>query len=349
MVNIEYGLDPSIGKATMQAAQESVRLLGDASASFEKNCVRGIQANRERISKLLHEKIGYDNAAAVAKKAHREGSTLKEAALNLGVLTSEEFDQLVVLEKMIGNHLAIGLYRVPYSWKKELPAIDAVVASLHILITTAIVLFPVFVILRYDSAVLSGVTLMLFVCVVWLKLVSYAHTNYDVRALVKSLDKRNDALSMTWDCVLSNSLKYPRKHWKYRTIDTGEGGHWVKRNSSNDDVAFLRPKSREPKEKAKEITRKMRESVRSEPMNLPSIFKGYAGDEGSYNVFGNDSGSESELTISTLRKTFHWSNRPRPSSWLLTESSVSREAKKGLFGRCPKGIRMLEQLLRPAL
>ncbi|XP_075642343.1 fumarate hydratase 1, mitochondrial isoform X2 [Castanea sativa] len=90
----------------------SVRLLGDASASFEKNCVRGIQANRERIAKLLHEslmlvtslnpKIGYDNAAAVAKKAHKEGSTLKEAALKLGVLTSEEFDTLVVPEKMIG-------------------------------------------------------------------------------------------------------------------------------------------------------------------------------------------------------------------------------------------------------
>nr|GMD12121.1 fumarate hydratase 1, mitochondrial [Ipomoea batatas]GMD19962.1 fumarate hydratase 1, mitochondrial [Ipomoea batatas] len=90
----------------------SVRLLGDASASFEKNCVRGIQANRERISKLLHEslmlvtclnpKIGYDNAAAVAKKAHKEGTSLKEAALNLKVLNAEEFDQLVVPEKMIG-------------------------------------------------------------------------------------------------------------------------------------------------------------------------------------------------------------------------------------------------------
>ncbi|KAG7967247.1 hypothetical protein I3843_08G090000 [Carya illinoinensis] len=72
----------------------SLRLLADASASFEKNCVRGIQANRERISKLLHESlmlvtslnpvIGYDNAAAVAKKAHKEGTTLKEAALKLG-------------------------------------------------------------------------------------------------------------------------------------------------------------------------------------------------------------------------------------------------------------------------
>lgn len=90
----------------------SLRLLGDASASFEKNCIRGIQANQERISKLLHEslmlvtslnpKIGYDNAAAVAKKAHEEGTTLKHAALNLGVLTSEEFEKLVVPEKMIG-------------------------------------------------------------------------------------------------------------------------------------------------------------------------------------------------------------------------------------------------------
>ncbi|CAN1324187.1 Fumarate hydratase 2 [Linum perenne] len=80
----------------------SVRLLGDASASFEKNCVKGIQANKERISKLLHEKIGYDNAAAVAKLAHKEGLTLKEAALKLAVLSSDEFDKLVVPEKMIG-------------------------------------------------------------------------------------------------------------------------------------------------------------------------------------------------------------------------------------------------------
>ncbi|KAL7226982.1 hypothetical protein ACSBR1_021948 [Camellia fascicularis] len=92
---------PMIANALLHISP-SVRLLGDASASFKKNCVRGIQANRERISKFLHEKIGYDNAAAVAKKAHKEGSTLKEAALNLGVLTSEEFDQLVVPEKMIG-------------------------------------------------------------------------------------------------------------------------------------------------------------------------------------------------------------------------------------------------------
>ncbi|CAL5421151.1 unnamed protein product [Camellia sinensis] len=112
-----------------------------------------------------------------------------------------------------------------------------------------------------------------------------------------------------------------------------EGGHWVKENSSNDDASFLQPKSREPKEKAKEITRKMRGSLRGEPMDLPSILKGYVGDESSYNVSGSDSGSESELTISTLRKSFHWSNRPRPSSLLSTESFVSREAKKRLSER----------------
>ncbi|PKA58401.1 Fumarate hydratase 2, chloroplastic [Apostasia shenzhenica] len=94
----------------------SLRLLGDASYSFERNCVRGIQANCERIAKLLHEslmlvtslnpiyeqKIGYDKAAAVAKKAHKEGTTLKQAALNLGVLTGQEFDELVVPQKMLG-------------------------------------------------------------------------------------------------------------------------------------------------------------------------------------------------------------------------------------------------------
>ncbi|KAK3182987.1 hypothetical protein Dsin_030273 [Dipteronia sinensis] len=92
----------------------SVRLLGDSSASFERNCVKGIQANKERISKLLHEslmlvtslnpKIGYDNAAAVA---HKEGTTLKDAALKLGILTSEEFDTLVVPEKMIDELVTI--------------------------------------------------------------------------------------------------------------------------------------------------------------------------------------------------------------------------------------------------
>nr|AGH55992.1 acyl CoA:diacylglycerol acyltransferase [Tetraena mongolica] len=66
---------------------------------------------------------------------------------------------------------------------------EPVVVFFHIIITTTSVLYPVFVILRCDSAVLSGVTLMLLTCVVWLKLVSYAHTNHDLRSLAQSTDK----------------------------------------------------------------------------------------------------------------------------------------------------------------
>ncbi|XP_010925472.1 diacylglycerol O-acyltransferase 1-2 isoform X2 [Elaeis guineensis] len=68
---------------------------------------------------------------------------------------------------------------------------EPVVITLHVIITTAEILYPVIVILRCDSAVLSGITLMLFASVVWLKLVSYAHTNYDMRTLSKSLDKED--------------------------------------------------------------------------------------------------------------------------------------------------------------
>ncbi|KAL5768587.1 hypothetical protein ACOSP7_015136 [Xanthoceras sorbifolium] len=71
--------------------------------------------------------------------------------------------------------------------QKYLP--EPVVVVLHVIITTASVLYPVFVILRCDSAFLFGVTLMIFACIVWLKLVSYAHTNYDMRSLAKSVDK----------------------------------------------------------------------------------------------------------------------------------------------------------------
>ncbi|MFW5680282.1 MAG: class II fumarate hydratase [Pseudomonadota bacterium] len=91
---------------------QSTRLLADGARSFTDNCVVGIEANEDRIAKLLHEslmlvtalnpKIGYDNAAKVAKKAHAEGTTLKEAALALGLLTAEEFDQWVRPENMLG-------------------------------------------------------------------------------------------------------------------------------------------------------------------------------------------------------------------------------------------------------
>jgi len=91
---------------------QSIRLLADASRSFTDNCVVGIEANRDRIEKLLYESlmlvtalnphIGYDNAAKIAKKAHKEGTTLKQAGIELGLLTSEQFDQWVRPEQMIG-------------------------------------------------------------------------------------------------------------------------------------------------------------------------------------------------------------------------------------------------------
>ncbi len=92
---------------------QSVRLLADACESFADKCVAGLTANRETINKYLanslmlatalNPHIGYDNAAKVAKKALAENITLKEAALNLGLLSSEQFDELVQPEKMIGS------------------------------------------------------------------------------------------------------------------------------------------------------------------------------------------------------------------------------------------------------
>ena len=90
---------------------QSVRLLGDACDSFREHCVVGIEANTKRISAILNESlmlvtalnpyIGYDKAAAAAKKAHKEGTTLKQACLSLGVLTEEQFDKWVRPEQMI--------------------------------------------------------------------------------------------------------------------------------------------------------------------------------------------------------------------------------------------------------
>ncbi|KAL0579122.1 fumarase fum1 [Marasmius crinis-equi] len=90
---------------------QSIRLLADGSRSFTKNCVVGIQANEKRINTLLNESLmlatilnshlGYDNVAKCAKKAHKEGTTLKEATVALGLLTPEEFDQKVRPELML--------------------------------------------------------------------------------------------------------------------------------------------------------------------------------------------------------------------------------------------------------
>jgi fumarate hydratase class II len=94
------------------AVLQSIRLLADGCRSFRMHCAEGIEPRRERIEQLLHESlmlvtalnphIGYDNAAKAAKKAHKEGKTLREAVIELGLLTGERFDEVVRPEKMIG-------------------------------------------------------------------------------------------------------------------------------------------------------------------------------------------------------------------------------------------------------
>jgi len=91
---------------------QSIKLIADACDSFTDNCVVGIKPNLINIKKNLENSlmfvtslnpvIGYDNSAKAAKKAHKENKTLKEAVLELGLLTSEQFDQAVRPEKMIG-------------------------------------------------------------------------------------------------------------------------------------------------------------------------------------------------------------------------------------------------------
>jgi fumarate hydratase class II len=95
----------------IHACLQSLRLLADGSRSFEEHCVRGIEANEARIRELVERSlmlvtalsphIGYDRAAEIAKKAHREGSTLREAALRLGYVKAEDFDRWVRPESMI--------------------------------------------------------------------------------------------------------------------------------------------------------------------------------------------------------------------------------------------------------
>jgi fumarate hydratase class II len=89
---------------------QSLRLLGDACRNFNEFCAAGIDANRARIHEnlarslmlvtALNPHIGYDNAAKIAKKAHKDGTTLKEAALALGLVTAEDFDRWVDAKKM---------------------------------------------------------------------------------------------------------------------------------------------------------------------------------------------------------------------------------------------------------
>jgi len=92
---------------------QSARLIGDACVSFTENCAKGIEANLPNVQKhlenslmlvtALNTKIGYYKAAEIAKYAHKNGTTLKEAAVGLGHVTSEEYDEIVDPSKMIGS------------------------------------------------------------------------------------------------------------------------------------------------------------------------------------------------------------------------------------------------------
>ena len=92
---------------------QSARLIGDACVSFDENCAQGIEPNYENLKKnlnnslmlvtALNTKIGYEKSAKIAKTAHLNGTTLKEESINLGYLTSEEFDEWVCPENMCGG------------------------------------------------------------------------------------------------------------------------------------------------------------------------------------------------------------------------------------------------------
>jgi fumarate hydratase class II len=95
----------------IHAFLQSARLLADGCRSFEEHCARGIEPNAARIRELLDRSlmlvtalsphIGYDRAAEIAKKAHKESTTLREAALALGYVKAEDFDRWVKPEAMI--------------------------------------------------------------------------------------------------------------------------------------------------------------------------------------------------------------------------------------------------------
>lgn len=92
---------------------QSIRLLADGMRSFDAHCVAGIEARRDRIATLMQQSlmlvtalvphIGYDRAAKIAARAHREGLTLREAALASGDVSGEQFDQWVTPSAMVGE------------------------------------------------------------------------------------------------------------------------------------------------------------------------------------------------------------------------------------------------------
>jgi fumarate hydratase class II len=90
---------------------QSIRLLADACDSFRANCIDGLEIDRERVERLMRESlmlvtalnrhIGYDNAAKVAKKAYKDGTTLREAVVDLGLMQGDAFDRAVKPEEMV--------------------------------------------------------------------------------------------------------------------------------------------------------------------------------------------------------------------------------------------------------
>ena len=90
---------------------QSIRLIADGCVSFTDNCVSGIEANEDRIQKLMNESlmlvtalnphIGYDNAAKIAKKAHADGTSLQQAGIDLGLLNEEQFKEWIKPEEMV--------------------------------------------------------------------------------------------------------------------------------------------------------------------------------------------------------------------------------------------------------
>ena len=90
---------------------ESIELLAGACSSFREHCIEGLRANEQRIERLLNQSlmlvtaltpaIGYDRASGIAKHAHKHGLSLREAALVLGEISGEEFDQWVRPERMV--------------------------------------------------------------------------------------------------------------------------------------------------------------------------------------------------------------------------------------------------------
>ena len=97
----------------IQNVLHSINLLADAITSFVDNCIEGIEPNHERIEFLMDQSlmlvtalnphIGYDKAAIIAKKAYREGLSLKEAAIQLNFISEQDFDKFVVPEHMVGK------------------------------------------------------------------------------------------------------------------------------------------------------------------------------------------------------------------------------------------------------